>query len=126
MRFTGGLVAIEQAMMKARAPGVIRYVSDTAGAALGADGPGGGSLDLVKSALADFRYRELSLTLDRAGDGQTDLLLTVEGGNPAVLNGYPFRINLRLQGELDRILTRSLAGYRIPDNIRRQIEQFGQ
>jgi hypothetical protein len=34
--------------------------------------------------------------------------------------------NLNISGKLDQILDRSLAGYRIPESIRKSLGDFGQ
>ncbi len=73
---------------------------------------------MVLSALGDFRYDQLWLTLDRDRSGDATLLLHVRGKNPGFYDGYPIELNLSLNGKLDRILHDSLEGYSVPDLVR--------
>jgi hypothetical protein len=100
---------------------VLRYAPATTPAALVG---GGASVDMALQALADFHYTDLSLTLDRDAGGETAALLQVKGNNPAFYGGYPVEFNLNVTGKLDQILDRSLAGYRVPDAIRRSLSDF--
>ncbi len=50
----------------------------------------------------------------------------VKGRNPDFYGGYPVEFNLNISGKLGQILDRSLAGYRIPENIRKSLGSFAQ
>lgn len=69
---------------------------------------GGEPVQLLLDALRNFHYQTLRLTVDKELTGEALVRLHLEGRNPDVLEGRPFRINLNLTGNLDR-LTRSLA-----------------
>jgi hypothetical protein len=77
-------------------------------------------------ALSNFQYSDLTLTMSRESGGDTVVLMQVKGRNPDFYGGYPVEFNLNISGKLDQILDRSLAGYRIPENIRKSLGQFGQ
>jgi hypothetical protein len=97
----------------ANGPGTIRYVGD----ALPDVGSDDGNKDvserigLVRAALADFRYTSLVLTLDRTASGETTLVAKLDGANPAVLDGHPFAINLRLDANFDKLASVLIEGY---------------
>jgi hypothetical protein len=59
---------------------------------------GGEQVDLMMRALRDFRYDEFSTGVDMTEAGYVRLRLTMQGYNPAVLEGYPFRFNITLEG----------------------------
>ena len=80
---------------------MLRVRSEAAAAALGAAGE---QVALMLSALEDFRYEALSATLDMAAGGDAATMIRMKGNNPAVLDGYPFAINVGLSGNLERIL----------------------
>ncbi len=97
----GGAVTIENGRLAAREPGVLRVRSQAAAAALGGAGE---QVALMLSALEDFHYEALSATLDMAAGGDAATMIRMKGNNPAVLDGYPFAINVGLSGNLARIL----------------------
>jgi hypothetical protein len=75
----------------------------------------GQSVSMMVRALEDFRYNELALTLTRPSDGSLALGITMEGKNPDVLYGSPFRFNINLTGDVAQVLAalqqgRGLAG----------------
>jgi hypothetical protein len=118
-----GEAVIQNGVLSTGGPGVLRYKPATVPAALQGGGQG---VDLMLQALTDFHYSALSLSLDRAADGETKIGLHLKGNNPAVYNGYPLEFNLNLSGKLDRILRDSLKGYRVPDTIQRKMLEFGK
>lgn len=64
----------------------------------------GEQVSLMVRALRDFHYNQLEIGIDRPMGGETALTLTIEGHNPMVLEGYPFRFNISLSGDLEPIL----------------------
>ena len=73
----------------------------------------GEQVALTVNALEDFRYDSLSIGIDQPEDGALTLAIGLEGANPAVLDGYPFRFNINLSGELAPILEAVREGRRI-------------
>lgn len=116
-------IAIDNARLDATAPGIIRYRPDPVPAALA---NGGANIELLLAALKDFHYDALWLTLVRNKTGQTDVGLHLQGANPALYGGHPVLLNVNLHGELDRIITSSLQGYRVPDQIRERMLHFNE
>ncbi|MDZ4735841.1 MAG: YdbH domain-containing protein [Rhodospirillaceae bacterium] len=115
----GDDIVITTGRLDAEEPGALQYAPAEPPAALQGAGE---TASLVLGALANFRYDQLWLTLDRDADGETGLGLHVRGSNPDFYDGYPIELNLTLTGELDRILRDSLVGYRIPDYVKDQLE----
>ena len=121
VRVVGDDVLIEGAHLASREPGQLRYLPDGAPTGLGADDA---SIDLVLAALSNFHYDRLDVDLSRAAGGETEVGLHIAGSNPDLYDGYPIELNVNLTGELDRIVRDSLAGYRIPDEIKERLSGF--
>jgi hypothetical protein len=120
---TGDTVTIRNATLAATGPGTLSYAPGTTPSALVG---GGESVDMAMKALNNFQYSNLSLTMSREPGGDTVALMHVKGRNPDFYGGYPVEFNLNISGKLDQILDRSLAGYRIPENIRKSLGSFAQ
>ncbi|MCB2108824.1 MAG: YdbH domain-containing protein [Rhodobacteraceae bacterium] len=97
--------------------GTVAYRPSEAPAALA----GGG--DIVLQALSDFHFDAIKATIN--GNVLEDLNVAVglKGKNPGLYGGYPIEFNLNLDGPLARIASDGMAGYRIPDDIKRKLEQ---
>jgi hypothetical protein len=86
----------------------------------------GQSVNLMVRALEDFRYDILSLTLTRPASGDLALGITMQGSNPDVLDGYPFKFNINLTGDLEPILSALQTGRRLTtDLLQRALENRG-
>ncbi|HEY4165102.1 MAG TPA: YdbH domain-containing protein [Dongiaceae bacterium] len=120
--FPAGL-AIDHAKLEAQEPGKLSYDASKGPAALSNTAD---SVKMALSALSDFRYDKLSIDLNRAATGDTDLGLHVSGRNPSFYNGYPVEFNLSVTGRLDEALRKGLAGYQVPDMIRERLKQYNQ
>jgi hypothetical protein len=112
-------VEIPQARLSAEAPGRLRYAPDVLPAALQGDDP---KIKLAVEALKDLRYDHLVLVLSRHLGGEAELGLSLKGRNPAVYDGFPLSFNVNLEGRLDEIARSALAGWQVPDDIRKEIE----
>ncbi|MFQ6018470.1 MAG: YdbH domain-containing protein, partial [Kiloniellaceae bacterium] len=119
----GKTVVIEDGRLDAVGPGVLRFRSDEAARLLGG---GGEPVELMLRALADFHYDELSLAIEKTAFGETRLTLGLLGSNPEVLEGYPFRFNINIEGSTDSILAALSAGYRLSSDLVRRLWLFGR
>jgi hypothetical protein len=119
----GDVVIIHNAALAATGPGSLRYAPATTPSALAG---GGENVDMALQALSNFQYSDLTLTMSREAGGDTVALMKVKGRNPDFYGGYPVEFNLNISGKLDQIVDRSLAGYRIPESIRKSLGDFGQ
>jgi hypothetical protein len=94
-------VVIREGGLRATGPGVLRYRSETAAAALQS---GGAPVEMMLEALRDFRYGALSATIDMEANDDVNITLHVRGHNPKVLDGHPFAINIDLNSNLASVL----------------------
>ncbi|HJS31088.1 MAG TPA: YdbH domain-containing protein, partial [Alphaproteobacteria bacterium] len=105
-------VAIHDGRLAAKGRGIVRYSgAGLQGAIAATDAAAGDTLKLLQDALADFHYTELTMTLDRSATGDGSLLVHLKGANPAVLDGHPFNLNIRLETNFDRLATIFIDGY---------------
>ena len=80
--------------------GVIQYEAETTDAASQSNE----NAKLLFDALKDFRYRVLKIGLDGDVAGTMLLTLNLEGMNPEVLAGAPFKLNIGIESELAELL----------------------
>lgn len=119
---TDGIARIEGGHLSARGPGILRIKSDYAKQALASAGE---SAELLLSALEDFHYEELDLTIDQPSEGLATLGLSLLGMNPAVLDGHPFRFNVNLETDPRRLLKTLQEVFRISKRAMGQMWMFG-
>jgi hypothetical protein len=116
-------VIITNGELEAEAPGRLSYAPLAPPAALQGQGE---SVSLALSALTNFQYQALRLTVDRQAGGEMTVAMHVTGRNPDFYDGYPVEFNLNVSGALDQVLRQGLAGYRIPKAIEDRLQEFGQ
>ncbi|MQX35963.1 intermembrane phospholipid transport protein YdbH family protein [Roseospira navarrensis] len=121
MVITPGDVRIDTGRLAAIAPGVVQY----SGTALPAGGGASQGVDLAARALEDFRYTDLSMTVEGSTADEMSVGLRLEGANAQVLDGYPFQLNLNVSGPLTRIIQEGLQGYTIPERIKERLSRLG-
>jgi hypothetical protein len=114
-------VAIQQGKLAARSPGTVKYI----GSALSGDsvpvvGSAKDSVSLLRQALSDFHYQSLSLGLERDVTGAGSLSIGLTGANPALLENYPFVLNVRLDANFDRLANAMSSGYAAAGELLRQ------
>lgn len=99
--FSTGSARIDNAVLEASDEGgVIQYEAETTDAASQSNE----NAKLLFDALKDFRYRVLRIGLDGDVAGTMMLTLNVEGLNPEVLSGAPFKLNIGIESELAELL----------------------
>lgn len=102
----GNLVAEDQ--------GVIIYRGEAADAAATEQ------TKLLTDALQNFHYTELAGGLSGNANGALVLSLALKGANPDLYDGYPFAINVKLEGSLADLLRRGTVGFRPLELIKEQ------
>lgn len=117
----GDDLIIEDGVLTADGPGRLSYDPANPPAALQAQGE---TVSLLLSALTNFQYDELRLTVDREAGGEMVVAIHIKGKNPDFYDGYPVELNFNISGKLDQVLRRGLVGYRIPDAIRKRMSAF--
>jgi hypothetical protein len=75
---------------------------------------------LLTDALENFHYTELRGGLSGNANGEVILQLALRGHNPDLYEGYPFAINVKLEGSLADVLRRGTVGFRPLELIREQ------
>jgi len=101
---------IEPSTLEAEGVGVLRV---NWGSARGALLRQGDEVALMVRALEDFRYSSLRITVARPLEGSLSLKVAMEGRNPAVRAGHPFRFNISFSGNLENILAAVAEGRRL-------------
>lgn len=103
-------IVIADGSLDAQGPGVIRVDWGSARETLMGSGE---QVALTVRALEDFHYESLSIGVQQSAERALSLAVGLEGANPDVLDGYPFRFNITLSGELAPILEAVREGRRI-------------
>ncbi len=115
-----GRLFIDEGRLVARGPGVLRYRDPEPPAMLAGQGQG---VDLLFTALADFRYQSLTAILRGHVDDELTVELQLRGSNPELYEGHPIELNVNLEAP---ILPLALAGrdaLELPDVVRRALER---
>lgn len=108
-------VVVRQGKLLADGPGTLQLDGNVLRGILGQQG--GEEIDLMIRTLEDFRYNVLEVSLDKPLEGETTMLVTLGGLNPAVLDGHPFRFNISVSGDADRLLATILTVYRASSGV---------
>lgn len=105
---------VDQGLINAQAPGVLRYRPDNKPAFFEKNS----ETELLFKALQNFHYDSLAIGLN--GKTRDDLQLTISlaGSNPDLYDGHPFKLSFNISGEIDTIIQRSLS-------IAKFAERFG-
>lgn len=100
--------------------GTIRYLPDTASPL-----QKGHSFqtDLLLSAVEDFHYETLSMTINSTGDRTLNVLLHVKGRNPQLYGGQSIELNINLTGNLLDIVQSGMNIYTLPERLQEQLMQ---
>ena len=75
---------------------------------------------LAQDALREFRYRELSASLDGPLNGHVEIDLVFDGANQKVLNQQPFRFDISVKGKLFNIARSLIYNVQAKSQILRQ------
>lgn len=67
---------------------------------------------LLTDALKNFHYTALSGGLSGNANGEVVLRLSLRGSNPDLYDGYPFAINVNVEGSLADLFRRGTVGFR--------------
>ncbi|MGK2740519.1 intermembrane phospholipid transport protein YdbH family protein [Tepidicaulis sp. LMO-SS28] len=110
----GGDVLVEDGRLEAAGPGVLAYKGSVSEAETG------GQSDLVFKALSNFHYTSLAMTLEGNALDTLTLGLFIEGANPDLYDGYPFKINIRTEAAFADLIQRGTIGFRAMDVIREE------
>lgn len=117
IRLEGGLPSLAEGTFQSEPPGgVIRYSpARPEGQAVN---PG---LSLVEQALSDYRFENIDGTLRYTPSGDVDILMRIQGYNPAMNDGQRINLNLNLSDNLPVLLRSLQAGRTIEDMLEGQL-----
>jgi hypothetical protein len=122
VRLQDGSLVVEDALLEAEAPGILRFDSPQAAQTLSAAGD---HVNLLLSALRNFHYDTLTLSADKSAAGETTLLLSLAGHNPDVLEGYPFKLNIGLETDAAPLLAMFRQGTDLFDEVIKRVWRPG-
>jgi len=101
LTLTGDSVSIEDGVLAAKKPGIIRLKSEKLSQLLAGSAE---DVDLLLQALTNFHYTELILKLNNSANNDLLTTLSLLGNNPNVLEGRLFRLNINLESNIGDIL----------------------
>ncbi len=116
-------VVIAGGRLEAVGPGTLRLRSEYADRALAGAGE---PVELMLRALENFHYDELSLTIDKPAAADARLTLVLLGRNPDLLDGYPFRFNINLEGNTGRLVAALGEAYSLSNRMLRRAWRFAR
>lgn len=121
LEIEGDRIRIRGARLTNLDQGVLKFRSETAASALAA---GGEPVTLMLQALEDFHYEELKLEADSGDTQELELFVTTLGQNPKVLEGHPFRFNIRLTSNLPQLVEALRQGSGLTQGILGKLWKF--
>ncbi|SDF77278.1 Dicarboxylate transport [Limimonas halophila] len=101
VRVEDGAALVDDGTLRATGPGQLRV---RLGAAESLKAAGGEHVTLMLRALENFQYDVLSIGVNRPTPGEMKATVTLGGRNPDVLDGYPFRFNVNISGDMRPLL----------------------
>lgn len=117
-----GNIIIDQATLTGDDEGFVSYRGQASEAAAAANE----QASLAFRALENLQYRVLEATLNGPVAGEMDLTMVLEGFNPDVLNGFPFRFRIGVSADFVRLLRDTTQGFRIREQIERSLQNGGE
>ncbi|WP_152227313.1 YdbH domain-containing protein [Pseudomonas sp. SCB32] len=118
LRLEKGKLNIHGGQVAAREPGVLQFRSEKI-RSLGQSNP---AMQLLATAIDDFRYDKLSSTVDYDDTGKLLLALSLSGRNPELEQGRPINLNVNLEENVPKLLTSLQLSDRVSDTIRKRVQ----
>lgn len=119
LRLEKGKLNIHGGQVAAREPGVLQFRSEK----IRSLGQGNPAMQLLATAVDDFRYDKLSSTVDYDDTGKLLLALSLSGRNPALEQGRPINLNVNLEENVPKLLTSLQLSDRVSDTIRKRVQE---
>lgn len=121
LRVQQGALSIAQGQLAARAPGGYLRFRSARFDALGRSNP---AMQLVTRSLEDFRYSVLSSQVDYDRDGKLNLVMRLEGQNPAIEGGRPIHFNINLEEDIPTLLASLQLTDKVNEIITRRVQRY--
>ena len=118
MSFLKDELLVTNGVLSSTEAGILKFSSQKANEALGGAGE---EVELLLQVLSNFHYKKLSLKINKEASKDALVSLHLEGNNPDVKDGHPFKLNINLEGNIDKLLGIVLEGYRLSDRAIRSI-----
>lgn len=115
-----GRLYIDEGELRARGPGVLRYRPDEPPGFLASQGQ---SVQMLLSALTDFRFESLSAIVRGYLDDDLTIELQLSGANPELYEGHPIELNVNLEAPVVPLVGAGRDALQLPDSISRSIEK---
>jgi len=117
IRVEDGGITVLDGVMKSLGGGTLKYEGPVSLSTENEDGS-----KLMFDALENFTYESLEVSISGRTTDDLKVAILLEGSNPAVLDGYPFKINISTEGPLAEMVREGTIGYRVPEQIRKQLQ----
>ena len=118
LRIDDGGIQIESGFLRAADMGQLVYQPSVPPAALSQ-----GSASLMLDALENFQYDRLVLSVDGPVNGDLTAAVALSGKNPNLYGGYPFELNVTVDGALGQIARQGVSTFTVPDRISQDIQE---
>ncbi|MDF1747638.1 MAG: YdbH domain-containing protein [Alphaproteobacteria bacterium] len=106
VRVTQGDIILNDGSLAAEGGGVLKIDNETVNQALSSDQQ---EVQLLSETLKDFHYDGLTATVALPAGKNGHIGLSLSGRNPAVMDGYPFQINVNLESDFRNLFQILLA-----------------
>lgn len=120
LRIRGSEIAVDQGLISAETPGLLRYRPE--------EKPGffenNSQTELLFETLRNFHYESLSIGLNGRTQDNLQLSISLAGSNPDLYGGHPFELNFNIEGELDTIIHRSLVIATFAERFREVLNRY--
>lgn len=117
IQFTHGKIIVHDGTLSATGPGVLHLRTDVLPKQISEAGE---SVTLVLKELDDFHYNKLVISLADNVLKEGTIMLKIQGNNPAVLEGRPVNLNIKLETSFDRVIDLAFRSMQAGQELLRQ------
>jgi len=114
IQIDGDKVIVKSGKLAAVGPGLIRLDGGPITKSLEQKGD---TVAMALKTLSNFHYQTMSVGLEKLGDGNGILKLSMKGSNPKVYKGHPFVFNINLESNFDNLAKFALQGLETADTV---------
>jgi hypothetical protein len=122
LRQAGGRLLVENGRLAATSPGTLRYQAQPGTEAMRKRHH---ELDVLLTALEDFHYDALSVTVSGDTAGPMAMALHVRGRNPRYEAGRDVVLNVNVEAPLAGLVRTGASAYRVPEAIEKKLDAMG-
>jgi hypothetical protein len=122
LRQQDGRLLVENGRLAATGPGTLRYQAQPGTEAMRTRYH---EMNVLLTALEDFHYDALSLTLSGDTAGPMAMALHVRGRNPQYEGGREVVLNVNVEAPLAGLVRTGSSAYRVPEAIEKKLDAMG-